>query len=207
MKTTGKTVGQIAKENNVTPQSVYKRLVRLSSRLDGFVHRDDNGKTYIDPDGERILVEGLKKVGIRFNNQLLNQDSQLNNQLLNRASDYTEGKSLSGGKNDQINNQLLSQLNNHDSQFNNQLLNQDTQFNNQTDQSKDDFIAFLQKEIDVKNKQLDARDEQINDLIKKIEYFQVLIKNEQEIKSLPPSEQPISEGKSLFKRIVRRLKG
>jgi predicted DNA-binding protein YlxM (UPF0122 family) len=145
MKT--KTVSQIAKENNVSPQALYKRLNRLSTELKTYLHKDKNGRTLVDPDGERILTEGLNRV-----------DNQ-------------------GYK----------------------------PVDNQTDHVVYEFNSFLQDQIKVKDQQIQDLLDQNKDLIQKVEYFQVLLKNEQVIKTLPRPDEDQEDRSEPKRNIFQRL--
>jgi len=145
MKT--KTVSQIAKENNVSPQALYKRLNRLSTELKTYLHKDKNGRTLVDPDGERILTEGLNRV-----------DNQ-------------------GYK----------------------------PVDNQTDHVVYEFNSFLQDQIKVKDQQIQDLLDQNKDLIQKVEYFQVLLKNEQVIKTLPRPDEDQEDQSEPKRNIFQRL--
>jgi predicted DNA-binding protein YlxM (UPF0122 family) len=145
-----KTISQIAKENNVSPQALYKRLNRLSTELKTYLHKDKNGRILVDSNGERILTEGLNRV-----------DNQ-------------------GYK----------------------------PVDNQTDHVVYEFNSFLQDQIKVKDQQIQDLLDQNKDLIQKVEYFQVLLKNEQVIKTLPPpdedQEDQLEPKRNIFQRLFNR---
>jgi hypothetical protein len=57
-----KTVAEIAKEYDVTVQALYKRLKRFKTSLTPYLHKTDDGRTLIDPEGVTILTDGLNPV-------------------------------------------------------------------------------------------------------------------------------------------------
>lgn len=148
-----KTMSQLSKDYNISPQAVYKRLKRLSNKLSPYLDKDENGRTVVNIDGERILMSGIEKINI--------QDSQ--------AQD--------------------NQNNHVDNQFN----------------------VFLQDQIKVKDQQIKNLLEQNKDLVKKVENMQVLLRNEQEIKTLTPPPTLMDDHqedqrtkKGIFHRLLRR---
>jgi hypothetical protein len=57
-----KTVVEISKELNISPQAIYKKINnQLSTKLLNHIHKDLNGKTCLDEDGERIIKESLSQ--------------------------------------------------------------------------------------------------------------------------------------------------
>lgn len=52
-----KTVAEIAKELQVTPQAVYKRLNLFNNRFKTHIHKGLKGEKLLDADGESILKE------------------------------------------------------------------------------------------------------------------------------------------------------
>lgn len=139
-----KTVSQIASENNISTQAVYKRMKRLATRLQTHIHKGEDGKTLIDQDGEGILLEGLQPITNHVTNHVTNQ-----------------------------------------------------------------FTTFLQDQIKVKDQQIADLMGQNKDLIQKIEYFQVLLKNEQDIKTLPPSidhQEQTKDKKTMLQKIKNLFK-
>lgn len=57
-----KTVAEIAKELQVTPQAVYKRLNQFNNRFKTHIHKGLKGEKLLDAEGESILKEMFKPV-------------------------------------------------------------------------------------------------------------------------------------------------
>jgi hypothetical protein len=156
-----KTINEIGREYNVTVQAVYKRIKKFKTSLIPHLTKDENGRTVIDNEGERILTESW-------------------------------GKSL--------NQSVKPSL-------------------NQSDPNDHQFKDFLQEQIKVKDDTIRDLLEQNKQLVKEVEYFQILLKNAQELQLLPSSsEAPESEApadetadqmkaktkKTFFQRLFRK---
>lgn len=57
-----KTVAEVAKELQVTPQAVYKRLNQFNNRFKTHIHKGLKGEKLLDAEGESILKEMFKPV-------------------------------------------------------------------------------------------------------------------------------------------------
>lgn len=101
-----KTVNQIAKEYDVSRQAVYKRLNRLSTRLTPCLHKDKDGITVIDEDGERILTEIWKKRTVNHDNQSSQLKQKVDSKPVNQLNDFLYEQIRIK---DQLINDLLSQ--------------------------------------------------------------------------------------------------
>jgi valyl-tRNA synthetase len=139
-----KTVTQLALEYGVSVQAVRKRLKRLATRLPTGTTEKIGGALYINPDAERLIMEGLQPTNAAVGNLVANQ----NNQVANQKTLYIE----------------------------------------------DSFNMVLTEQLKAKDAQIEELMKQNAALIKEIENFQMLLRNEQMIKALPvpvgESEQP-----------------
>jgi hypothetical protein len=138
-----KTVNLLALEYGVSVQAVRKRLKRLATRLPTGTTEKIGGALYINPDAERLIMEGLQPVNAAVGNQVANQNNQVANQVGNQ-SPYIE----------------------------------------------DSFNMILTEQLKVKDAQIEELMKQNAALIKEIEYFQMLLRNEQMIKALPVAAVP-----------------
>lgn len=86
-----KTIAELSKELNVTPQAVYKKLNKqFKQQLKNHLHKGDKGETLIDKEGQSILSDSFKQafktvqqpvdstVNELFNEQLKSKDLQIN---------------------------------------------------------------------------------------------------------------------------------
>lgn len=58
-----KTIAELSKELNVTPQAIYKKVNKqLKQQLKNHLHKGNKGETLIDEEGQVILRDGFKPV-------------------------------------------------------------------------------------------------------------------------------------------------